>query len=162
MTLDDIQQAFPGVLVCRVPKGGLVYMTPVFLLHVLDSFYEHLNVRAVRRSLASLYMSNCLSFPVVLDNGENGLGWAVAAIPKTKVLSFVMGRALDDFLTAKVQEMEQKLFVYCGQGVRIDGNLNWPSALVSSAPALDSLIARTQSFLASVAWMARCCLPCVQ
>ena len=97
-------------------------MTPAFLLHIVNSFHEHLNVRAVRRSLVSMYTANCLSFVARRGDGENGLGWAMAAIPKRKVLSFVLGRALDEFLDKKVFEMQEQLFVYCGQGLRNDGN----------------------------------------
>jgi len=63
-----------------------------------------------------------MSFSARLDNGESGLGWAVAAIPKRKVLTFVLGRALDEFLDKKVLEMQDQLFVYSGQGWRNDGN----------------------------------------
>ena len=38
LVVDDIQHAYPWVLVCHVPKGGFIYMTPAFLLHIVNSF----------------------------------------------------------------------------------------------------------------------------
>ena len=62
-------------------------MTPHFLFELLQSFFEHLNARQVRRYLASMYAANALSATLRLERSPNSpysLAWHLAALPGTK------------------------------------------------------------------------------
>ena len=83
----DVRLAFPGVLVCKGRRQRKVFMTPHFLFELLQSFFEHLNARQVRRYLASMYAANALSATLRLERSPNSpysLAWHLAALPGTK------------------------------------------------------------------------------
>lgn len=55
---DDVRRVFPGVLVCTQRQERKLYMTRRFLVHLVLSFYDVLNARALRRKLVEYYTSN--------------------------------------------------------------------------------------------------------
>ena len=112
---DDIKRAFPGVLVHRHRGGKATYMTTRFLVHVVLSFYEVLNARATRRKLVEYYSSNSLL-------ASAALAWSMASIPRCKVIRQIVLKAFEFFLSDVVENIQKRLFVYAGQGIRGDGN----------------------------------------
>ena len=74
-------------------------MTRKFLLHLVLSFYEKLNLRALRRGLVEYYTANTLAFSAD-GKGIRALEY-MASIPCCGALRVVLLRALDNFLKLK-------------------------------------------------------------
>ena len=117
VTLRDIRAEMPGLLHMESPKNGTVMMTKRFLLYLVQSFYEKLNVREVRRGIAEYYSTNALA----LCGGVRGLLY-MSAIPSDEVLRAVLLEALRNFLRTKVLEMQRHVSIYSGTAIRGDGN----------------------------------------
>ena len=112
----DVERVFPGVLSLAVGKRRTLYMTPRFLVHIVLSFYDVLNLRETKRKLVELYSSNALS------SGTDALAWSTAAVPRVKNLQKILRTALRHFLEDVVADFQARLIRYSASGVRGDGH----------------------------------------
>jgi hypothetical protein len=64
VTDHDVLAAFPDVLVHATRRQRTVFMTKAFLLQIVETFFESLNARSVRRSMAQVYTASCLSYQI--------------------------------------------------------------------------------------------------
>ena len=115
LTDDDIRRIRPDVLISRTGPRAATFMTRKYIDHLLLSFYDVLNARAVRRKLCEYYASNALY-------SETVLSWSVAALPRNRTIRGVVLKALQFVLKDVVREMRRRVNIYCGQGIRGDGN----------------------------------------
>ena len=88
----------PQLLTLQTVKNGQVLLTKKYLVYMLRSFYEKLNVRCLRRALVEYYNTNCIA----LCGGTRKLQY-MSAIPCCGALATVLLRALDNFLVLKAQ-----------------------------------------------------------
>ena len=74
-------------------------MTRLFLLHLVETFHEQFNSRALRRALVDMYVANSLA----LDGGLRGL-WFVSAVPRTEMLRRIVAYALESYLPGLIRQ----------------------------------------------------------
>jgi hypothetical protein len=108
----------------KVGKARSEYVTPEFLEYVLRVFYETMNAREVGRRLTDLYATQALAetrkaartglFPTIT--------WAqcTESAPRCRALRGFILQALSGFLTARVECMRSRQYVYNAQGLRHD------------------------------------------
>eukprot|EP00959_Pyramimonas_sp_CCMP1952_P152480 3190410-Pyramimonas_sp.AAC.1 len=84
-------------------------MTAAFLVLVIQSFYEELNVRAVRRRVLSLYAANALSLQL-----GSGAAAAATAVPPQGALRSMLKVALGNFLDIAVARVQRLQCLYNG------------------------------------------------
>jgi hypothetical protein len=109
--------------VLETPRDGTLVASPVFLLHLLQNFYEELNIRSVRRKLADLYSANLLTMSRDLPSADTLL-WGMSAIPHTHGIKLLIFNFFKNFINARVQAMVDAQLLFNGQGVRFDGNFD--------------------------------------
>ena len=95
----DMNSEFPGILKHSMPKVGTCWMTRRFVLYLVQSFIEKLNVRSMRRALAEYYSTNSLA----LCGGARGLQY-LSAIPSQDAMRSILRCALYKFLKEKVRQ----------------------------------------------------------
>ena len=105
----DVRRAFPGILVHKPPEQATIYMTAAFLTFVVQSFYDELNVRDVRRRILSLYAANALSLQL-----GSGAAAAVTAVPPRHALRSMLKVALGNFLDKAVARVQRLQCLYNG------------------------------------------------
>ena len=113
----DMNSEFPGILKHSMPKVGTCWMTRRFVLYLVQSFIEKLNVRSMRRALAEYYSTNSLA----LCGGARGLQY-LSAIPSQDAMRSILRCALYKFLKEKVRQWRKHINVYSGSAIRGDGN----------------------------------------
>ena len=99
-----------------------LYMSRAFLLHLILSFYERLNVRSTRRALAEVYVANCMG----LQFDAIATRLTLSVIPRARVLSSVLLCALERILPESVRQMQREHALYSGTIVR--GDCQWEIA----------------------------------
>ncbi|CAK0847656.1 unnamed protein product [Prorocentrum cordatum] len=110
----DIRSAFPGTLARKPPKEAPMYMAAAFLVLVIQSFYDELNVRAVRRRTLSLHAANALSLQL-----GSGAAAAATAVPPQGALRSMLKVALGNFLDTAVARV-QRLQCLCNGSADVD------------------------------------------
>ena len=125
-----MEREFPDIIKHTAPKVGTHWMTKRFVLYLVQSFIEKLNVKAVRRALAEHYSTNALA----LCGGARGLQY-MSAIPSGPAIRSILCRALYDFLKAKVREWRRHINVYSGSAIRGDGNFDIATRIAVYDPA---------------------------
>ena len=140
VTQDDIKNAYPNALVWSSVKWGRVYMTPLFLLHLVNQFHDTLNLRACRRQLVSLYCANTLSQNLRNKPLHNMLA-SVAAVPRVQQLRSILCECLEAYLPQPVRSMQRCINVYSGTGVRNDGNFDIASRIQPDLEPISVLLA---------------------
>jgi hypothetical protein len=111
----DIRRICPGVLIHRAGPRTATFMTKRYLIHLLLSFYDVLNARAVRRKLCEYYASDALYSEAVM-------ACSVAALPRCRTIRGIVVKALHFFLKDVVCDMRRRINIYSGQGIRGDRN----------------------------------------
>jgi len=122
---DNMQRAFPGVLKCSHRHYTTAWMTPLFVLETLQSFYESFNARWIRRHLTAIHSASALAFQLRMERSGTApysFAWALQAVPNNKVLRVVVLRAFNSFVGARVRIMRRRQLAYNSQGIRADGN----------------------------------------
>ncbi len=93
VTDEDVKREFPNTLITRTAKGRKVYMTPLFVLEMLQSFYADLNARHVRRHMCALVASHTLSMASAAHQSSQvpySMAWQLTAMPSNKALAIQM------------------------------------------------------------------------
>ena len=120
-TRDDVRAACTGILIHGSGRKTL-YMSRALLLRLVLSFYERLNVRCTSRALAEVYSANCLGLQLDVITTRTTLG----VIPRARILSSVLLRALKQILPRAVRLMQREQAMYSGTIVR--GDCQWEIA----------------------------------
>ena len=93
VTWDDLQARFPGLLRWHGDKFGEVLFTKKLLLYLVQSFYERLNMRSVRRGLVEHYANNILALNVASPASE-----LLRSIPQSGTLAALLVSGMERFL----------------------------------------------------------------
>ena len=137
VTDDDLREAVPGLIVCRRWKRSPpIYMTIRFLLEACQSFYECLNVRDLRRRLASTYAANALADMQRMDSrGAQPYAplWQLKALQKNQALRRIVQAAFSAFINERVQSLRARQLIYNAQGLRHDGNFKLAKIIYSAS-----------------------------
>lgn len=119
--LESFQLVCPGVHVLQSDRSGCLFLSPQCLFYLLTSWYEELNVRAVRRRLADLYSANLLSLSKTLPTPDS-LVWGLSAVPHAGAMKEILFQFFKEFVAKRVQAMVDLQMLFNGQGLRFDGN----------------------------------------
>ena len=119
--LESFQSLCPEVHVLQSERSGCLFLSPQCLFYLLTSWYEELNVRAVRRRLADLYSANLLSLSKNLPTPDS-LVWGLSAVPHAGAIKEILFQFFNDFVAKRVQAMVDLQMLFNGQGLRFDGN----------------------------------------
>jgi hypothetical protein len=111
------------VRILKTAKDGTLMATPIFLLHLLQNFYEELNLNAVRRKLADVYSANLLTISLQLPSSDSLL-WGMSSIPHVNGIKSLIFNFFRNFIEARVQIMMDSQMMFNGQGLRFDGNFD--------------------------------------
>ena len=109
--------------VLQTKKNGQLLVTGRFLFHLLLSFYEDLNLHALRRKIADLYSANLLAMAASLP-GTDVMLWTMSSIPHTPALKALIFHFFRIFVEKRVQLMVDQQILFNGQGLRFDGNFD--------------------------------------
>ena len=92
-------------------------MTRRFLLHVVQVFHDKLNVRELRRDIASHYAANCIA-----AGASAATLWCLSAVPDARAMRAMVCVALEHFLPAAVARVRSHINCYSGTVLRCDGH----------------------------------------
>lgn len=107
-----------------------LFHTP-FLAFLLSSLYESFNLRDARRRLADVLLAH--SFQPSFQTAR----LLFCSLPCRRELQLLAIRALTGLIDAKVQRMRRLLQLYCGQGIRHDGNFKLAARLSSGSVTIN-------------------------
>ena len=93
VTWKDIQDRFPGLLRWQGRKLGEIVFTKKLFLYLVQSFYEKLNMRSVRRGLVEYYANNIIALNVASPPAE-----LLRSIPQSGTLAALLVSGMERFL----------------------------------------------------------------
>ena len=129
-TPQDIQRAVgEEVFHYSTSRHGSHFFTKKFLLHFVQSFFEKMCIRACRRALTELYLSNALA----CCGGARTLRY-FAAVPQPEFLKAFATQALENFLSLKVRHFRRLINVYSGSVISGDGHWRLAQRIIESVP----------------------------
>ena len=99
VSVADLQDQL-GVLHWTAPKLGQVFFTRRFLLYLLQSLYEKLNLRAVRRGVVELYTANFMGCPGITNSFR-----LLQGVPQANVFGGMLAKAFERFLEVPVLQL---------------------------------------------------------
>ena len=152
VSLADIQVFWPEVSQHEAFRQSPVLATPLFLMHLLQLFYEECNVRACRRRLAELFACNYTALLVrdALQASEASRGdhsWVFRSLPPPASLSSMLVVGLWHFVKNRVHNVRRRQLIYNSKGIRGDGNYKMAKRIV-----LRVWPRRTRPFTVILAW----------
>ena len=122
-TDDDVRAVCPDVIIHSGSKIKKMYMTPRYLLQLLQFLYQSLNMRATRRLL--LTVINAALLPLLMQGRVLNAELAVCpvlGVPSAEEIKSVAMKAFTHFVRRRVQIMRKRQLIYNMKIVRSDGN----------------------------------------
>lgn len=91
--MKDIHAHIPGILHWQASKFGEVFLSERMLLYLVQSFYEKLNMRSLRRGLVEYYATNMLAF-----NLTSSASTLLQAVPQSGTFAALLVSGMERFL----------------------------------------------------------------
>ena len=123
VAFSDVQTALPEALRCRTSRGGEIWFSPRWLIHIILKYAETMNMRATRRFVLDTYST------AVLRADQR---WYISRVPGCKALTALVRRALGSYLPDMVACMEAEVHCFAGGALRGDGHFKLPMRLRDS------------------------------
>ena len=105
-------------------RDWTILRTKRFLLHMVQLFYDRLNIRQTRRALVEQY---CSSAQALMVAGR--VAGFPGAVPRVQGLKQVLLLALEGHLATAIRHMQKNVNVYSGFVIRGDGNFEQGSKI---------------------------------